>query len=160
MSGATAVQHDGEEEVHDLFGVAHRILVASEQIGGAAAVVEITIPPGAGSVPHTNQREALAWYVIDGVVDFETEEGPRTLEPGGALFMVRHSRHRFANIGDRPARALMIALPGGIEAFFREAASALRTTLPTAPPSPETVEAFAQVAARYGIELHTESIPA
>jgi quercetin dioxygenase-like cupin family protein len=154
------LQRGGEGEVHDLFGIAHRILVASEQTGGAAAVVEITIPPGAGSVPHTDEREALAWYVIDGVVDFETEEGPLTLEPGGAVFMVRNSRHRFANTGDRPARALMVAVPGGIEAFFREAASALRTAPRTAPPSPEAIEAFAQVAGSYGIELHTESLPA
>jgi len=150
--------HDGDEEVHDVFGVAHRILAGSAQTDGAAAAVEITIPPGTGSAPHTNQREALLWYVIDGVIDFETEEGLVELERGQVVFMHRSSHHRFTNAADRPARALMVALPGGIEGFFREAASALRGGPATAPPSPEAVAAFAQVAERFGIELQNHSV--
>ncbi len=151
--------HEHEGELHDVFGVAHRTVIASAQTGGAAAIVEITIPPGAGSPPHTDQREALAWYVIEGVIDFETGGRELELQPGGAVFMERNSLHRFANTSDAPARALLVALPGGIEGFFREAATVLRNA-PTDPPSPEAVAAFAQVAERYGIELHNESVPA
>lgn len=160
MSPSTKVRLHESDEVHDVFGVAHRILVGSAETDGAAAVFEITVPPGTGSAPHTDQREALLWYVIEGVIDFETAEGPVELERGGAVFMDRNSRHRFTNTADRPARALMVALPGGIEGFFREAASALPAGPSTAPPSPEAVAAFAQVAERYGIELHNDSVGA
>ena len=160
MSGATFHLREKDGEVHDVLGVEHRIVVGSEHTEGGAAVIDIRIPPGTGSAPHTDQREALVWYVIEGVLDFETERGLLELEVGDAVFMERNSRHSFANAGDRPARALMVALPGGIEGFFREAASVLPTATPGAPPPPKTLEAFAQVAGRYGIELHEASNPA
>lgn len=149
-------RHD-RDDVHDVLGVAHRILVGSEQSGGTTAVVEITVPPGTGAPPHTEQREALVWYVIDGVIDFQTEGGPLKLGAGAAVFMERNSRHGFANTGDRPARALMVAMPGGIENFFREAASVLPAGPPVGPPPPEVKEALAQVARRHGVELDQTS---
>ena len=150
----------GGNDVHDVLGVTHRILVGSEQSDGATAVVEVTVPPGTGAPPHTEQREALVWYVIDGVLDFDTEGGPLKLDAGAAVFMERNSRHGFANTGDRPARAVMVAVPGGIENFFREAASVLPAGPPAGPPSPQVREALAQVARRHGVELDETSIPA
>lgn len=147
----------GHDDVHDVFGVEHRILVASEKTGGAATTVEVTIPPGTGSPLHSDERESLLWYGIEGAIDFEAEGERRTLEAGDVIFMERNSRHRFANSGDRPARALMVAVPGGIEGFFRDAASALRTAPLTQPPSPETLGAFTEVARRYGIEIYEAS---
>ena len=129
-----------EGEVHELLGVAHRTLVGGETTNGAAAVVEITVPPGTGSPPHIDQREALVWCVVEGAIDFEAEAGPVTLEAGGAIFMPQGSWHGFANTGERSARALLVAVPAGIEGFFREAASVLPAE-------------FAEAAGRYGIEL-------
>ena len=146
----------GEGEVFDVLGVAHRILIGGAETNGEAAVVEITIPPGTGSPPHIDRREALVWYVAEGAIDFETEEGPVRLERGGAIVMKRDSQHGFANTGERPARALMVAVPAGIEGFFREAASVLPPGAPAGPPPAEVVGALAEVAGRYGIELSSK----
>ncbi len=66
MSEATFHLQGGEAEVHNVLGVDHRIIVGSEQTEGAAAVVEIALLPGAGAPPHSEQREALVRYGIEG----------------------------------------------------------------------------------------------
>jgi quercetin dioxygenase-like cupin family protein len=153
MSGSTFHLQGDEGEVHQLLGVTHRILVGGAESDGAAAVVEVTVSPGAGSPPHIDRREALVWYVIDGAIDFETETGPVKLGAGGAIFLERDARHGFANSGGHPARALLLALPAGIEGFFRDAASVLPAEAPTGPPPAEVANALGDVAGRYGIEL-------
>jgi quercetin dioxygenase-like cupin family protein len=156
--GSTFHLQSGEGEVHQLLGVAHRVLVGSEETRGAAAVVEVTVPPGAGSPPHIDRREALVWYVIEGAIAFETETGPVKLDAGGALFLERDSSHGFANSGDRPARAILAAVPAGIEGFFREASSVLPAEAPAGPPPAEVANALADVAGRYGIELVSNDV--
>ena len=153
MSRSTLHLHSGEGDVYDVLGVEHRILLGSEESDGQVALVEVSIPPGGGSPPHIDRREALVWYVVDGAVTFETEAGPVTLEAGGAILMERNSWHGFANGGDRPARGLLFAVPAGIEGFFREAASVLPAGGPEGPPPPDVANRFAEVAERYGIEL-------
>jgi quercetin dioxygenase-like cupin family protein len=153
MSGSTLQLQGDEGEVHRLLGVAHRILVGSEETNGAAAVVEITVPPGTGSPPHIDRREALVWYVVEGAIDFETEAGPVKLEAGGVIVLERDSRHGFTNRGDHPARGLLVAVPAGIEGFFSEAASVLPAKAPAGPPPADVANALAEVAGRYGIEL-------
>lgn len=153
MSASTFHVQRGEGAVHDVLGVAHRILAGSEETNGAAAVVEITVPPGTGSPPHIDRRESLVWYLVEGAIEFETDAGPAKLEAGGAIFMAEGSRHGFANTGERSARALLVAVPAGIEGFFREAASVLSAGAPAGPPPAEVADALAAVAGGYGIEL-------
>lgn len=156
MSASTLHVQGGEGEVHDLLGVSHRILVGSEETDGAAAIVEITVPPGTGSPPHIDRREDLVWYVVEGAIDFETEAGQVELEAGGAIFMAKDSRQGFANTGEHTARGLLVAVPAGIEGFFREAASVLPARAPSGAPPTEVASALAAVAGRYGIELMLE----
>ncbi|HEX2110237.1 MAG TPA: hypothetical protein VHF67_01675 [Gaiellaceae bacterium] len=54
--------HDGYADVHDIFGVEHRILVENETTGGVATMVEATLPAGTGSPLHPDERESLRWY--------------------------------------------------------------------------------------------------
>ena len=153
MSPSTFHLPGGEGEVHEVLGVAHRILVGSEESNGAAAVVEITVPPGTGSPPHIDRREALVWYVLEGAIDFETEVGSVKLEAGGTIVMPRNSRHGFTNTGEHSARGLLVAVPAGIEGFFRETAAVLPAGIPSGPPPAELANALAAMAGRYGIEL-------
>ncbi len=155
LPGSTDAQQRGvEAEVHDVLGVAHRILIDSDETDGRVSLVEVSVSPGAGSPPHADRNEDLVWYVLEGSIDFEVEGRRQTLGAGDAVFMARNSRHMFTNSADRPARAILLAAPGGVEGFFREAALVLAGA-PAGPPPPATAEAFAHVALRYGIELYS-----
>lgn len=154
MTHSTQHAAAAEADVYDLAGAEHRILMDGARTGGTAAVVEITVLPGAESPLHSDEREDLAWYVAEGTLDFETDAGGVTLTTGGCLFLPRRSRHAFTNSGSRPARAVMVAVPAGIEDFFRAAASVIPPGVPAGPPPPEALAAFGEVAQRHGVTLH------
>lgn len=153
MSESRTPMKDGNE-VYDLAGALHRILLDGGDTGGAAAVVEVTVLPGAGTPLHSEEHEDLVWHVIDGTLEFDTPDGTRTVEAGTSVFLPRGGIHAFANRGTDDAKAVMVAVPAGIEAFFREAATLLPAGVPAAPPPPEALAAFAELAAGHGITLH------
>lgn len=140
--------------VYDLSGALHRIVLDGDSTGGAASVVEVTVLPGAGTPMHSDEREDLVWYVMDGALEFHVDEGTKTAEAGTSVFLPRRSIHGFVNTSSTPATALMIATPSGIETFFSEAAAVLPPGVPQGPPPPEAMSAFAELAARHGITLH------
>jgi hypothetical protein len=72
---------DGYADVHDIFGVEHRILVENETTGGVATMVEATLPAGTGSPLHTDERESLLWYGIEGAIDFERKASDAPSRP-------------------------------------------------------------------------------
>lgn len=150
---ATTTTRD-HNETYDLAGALHRIVLDGGDTGGAAAVVEVTVMPGAGTPLHSDEHEDLIYHVIDGTLEFDTPDGTRPLAAGTAMFFPRGDIHAFANRGRDSAKAVMVALPAGIEAFFKEAAKLLPAGVPAGPPPAEAVAALAELAAGHGIRLH------
>lgn len=144
-------------ETSTFLGTENRVLLSAGQTGGAAGVVDISIRPGAGAPLHTNTREALVWYGIDGTITVQTEEGAVELAPGDAIFLPKGFTHAFSNASDRPARALLVCLPAGFEGFMLDLAGQLPADLPPGPPSQEAMEILTTTAARYGQTVHLES---
>ena len=71
---------------------------------------------------------------------------------GDFAFLPRGIAHTFRVVSERPARILTIALPGGVEGFFREVGRpAERPGLP--PAGPVDVAVLTEVAARYNNEI-------
>ena len=149
---ATSRQTTGQ--TYDLAGALHRVVLDGESTAGAATVVEVTLSPGAGIPMHSDEREDLVWYVVEGPMEFQTAEGARTLDPGASVFVRREEAHAVANTTTRPVTAVMIATPAGIEAFIRDAAAMLPPGVPSGPPPAEAIAAFAELAATHGITLH------
>lgn len=151
MTQVSVVSRDGESAV--FLGMSHRILVQGDQTGGAIGAVEITISPGAGVPPHTNVREALAWYVTEGTLTFHLEDGPVQLHRGSLVYLPRGGRHTFVNETDQPVTALMVCAPGGFEGLFVELAARLPAEQPAGPLPVAALEGMAEVAERYGMRL-------
>ena len=143
-----------ERQTSTLLGMDNHVLLRSGHTDGLAGIVDIVVQPGAGAPLHTNIREALVWYGIEGTLVLETEDGRSTLAPGEAMFLPQGRTHTFSNPSDRPARALLVCLPGGFEEFLLEIAGKLPTTVPSGPPAAETVETLATTAARYDVIVH------
>ena len=137
-------------------GTENRVLLTAEETAGDVGVIDITIQPGAGSPPHTNTREALVWYVIDGTMTFRTETGPLQVSQGSAFFQPKGATHAFVNQSDRPVRALLVCLPGGFEQFLLDL-SVLPDDVPAGPPPAEAMELLVRTAERYGQKVHLEA---
>ena len=115
-----------------------RFLVTGDDSGGSAAVFECTVPAGEKlRVPgHSHDAYEETVYGLEGVITWTVDGRPVDVGPGQALCIPRGAVHRFDNLGQQDAKALMVASPALIgPEFFREVAEAMAASA-GAPPDP------------------------
>lgn len=148
----TIVKHDEGEQL-DALGDRIRVFATTDQTNSAFAVIEVTVSPGNGAPLHTNTREALGWYVLEGTLQFLTESGAFDLDAGGWFYVPKGVQHTFHNATGEPVRALMLAVPGGVEGFFREIGRELGRDEAPRPATDEGIALVMETAPRYGIDI-------
>jgi quercetin dioxygenase-like cupin family protein len=84
---------------------------------GAVSVFETSI--GAGPPLHVHDHEDECFYVLDGQLSIRCGGDAFEAGAGSFVFLPRGRPHRFW-ADDRPARLLLIAVPGGIEDYFHQ----------------------------------------
>ncbi|WP_405970462.1 cupin domain-containing protein [Streptomyces sp. NBC_00988] len=94
------------------------VKISAAQTGGAVGVLETSVPPGSGALPHAHGREEEVFYVLSGDFDFVNGDKIIQVGPGDLLFVPRGNRHGFTNTGDLPAKLLTFIMPGGHEDFW------------------------------------------
>lgn len=144
-------------ETSTFLGMENRVLLTASGTRGAVGVIDISIQPGASVPLHTNTREALMWYVIDGQLTLQMEQGPMEVAAGSASFLPTGSTHGFVNLSDSPTRALLVCIPGGFEGFLLDLSGKLPADVPGGPPPPEATDVMVGTAELYGVELHLEN---
>jgi quercetin dioxygenase-like cupin family protein len=110
---------------------------------------ETIVPPGGGAPSHAHSREDESFFVLSGelVIELEGEQAPRRVGPGGFFFGARGRRHAFRNVGDTPARALVLSTPShGLDHMFAELEAATVEGMPE-------MQKLAAIAARHGVAL-------
>jgi hypothetical protein len=115
-------------------------------------VMEALMPAGFGPPLHVHHNEHESFYVLEGRLEIVC--GPERFEaPAGSFaFLPRGVAHTFRVLGETPARVLGIAVPGGIEGFFRDVGRPAEG--PGLPPAgPIDMAALAQAASRHGNEF-------
>jgi quercetin dioxygenase-like cupin family protein len=90
----------------------------AEQTGGELTVFENVIAPGDGPPAHVHEAQDESWYVLEGTLRFKLGEEIRSAPAGSFVFVPRGTVHCFQNVGDGPARILVIFNPAGMEPFF------------------------------------------
>ena len=133
----------------NVLGVTHIYKATGAETGGSFSLWEAVVPPGAGAPPHTHTREDEAFYVLSGEIqfEFEGELAPHRVGPGGFFFGARGRRHAIRNVGDKPARMLVLSAPScGLDQMFGELDAA------TAAGMPEFGK-LAAIAAKYGVTI-------
>ena len=133
----------------NVLGVTHIYKATGSETAGAFSLWEDVVPPGAGAPPHTHTREDEAFYVLSGEiqVEFEGETAPRRVRPGGFFFGARHRCHAYRNVGDKPARVLVLCAPScGLDQMFGELDAASAAGMPE-------FGKLAAIAAKYGVTI-------
>jgi uncharacterized cupin superfamily protein len=133
----------------NVLGVTHIYKATAVETAGAFSLWEAVIPPGGGAPPHTHSREDESFYVLSGelVIELEGEPAPLRIGTGGFFFGGRGRRHAFHNVGDTPARVLVLSTPScGLDQMFAELDAA------TAAGSP-AFEKLVAIAAKAGVAL-------
>jgi hypothetical protein len=81
------------------------------------------------------------------LIEFEGEPGPHCVGPGGFFFGARHRRHAFRNVGDQPARVLILSAPScGLDRMFVELEAATAAGMPE-------IGKLAAITAKYGVTI-------
>jgi mannose-6-phosphate isomerase-like protein (cupin superfamily) len=109
--------------------------------GGALSVFEASVD--AGPPFHLHEREDECFYLLDGEISVRCGDEEFDAATGAFVFLPRGRPHRFSAKGP-PAKLLLIAVPGGIEDYFRHISAAA------------TGEERVRVGERYGIRVVPE----
>jgi quercetin dioxygenase-like cupin family protein len=113
----------------------------AETTNGTFTALENVIPPMQGPPLHIHVREDEMYYVLDGDVRFKADDRMFEAPTGSFVFIPRGTAHCFQNVGDGPARLLVMFTPAGMERFFEGVAE-----LPPGPPDPHAYRAAAHSA--------------
>lgn len=119
--------------------------VRGEQTDGRMMAFENVIGPGDGPPLHVHAREDEAWYVIEGELRFRFDADLHSARTGSFVYVPHGVAHCFQNVGDEPARILVLFTPSGMEAFF-DRFSAL-------PPDGLGPDVFRTLGAEVGMEV-------
>ena len=127
--------------------------LSGEDSGGAFAIVEHPLEPGALAAPmHTHTNEDEISYVIEGEVGVRIGDQEMVARAGAYIVKPRGIPHTFWNAGDSKARLLEIIAPAGFERYFEELAPIVGQG-----GEPDFGSIMA-LAGRYGLQMHPESI--
>ena len=121
------------------------VMTGTENTRGSLTVMELVISPKNGPALHTHLREDEVWFVLEGDFRFKAGDDMFWVSEGGLAFGPRGTPHNFQNVGDAPARLLVITAPSGAERLFEDYAGLL--------PGPVDSEKLADVARANWVEF-------
>jgi quercetin dioxygenase-like cupin family protein len=130
----------------------------SESLG----VALVTQPPGVATPLHRHDKEAEAFYVLEGRLDYQAGEELFELRAGSFIHLPRGLPHAFRIRGDTPARFLALTAPAGLLHLYDEVGiPATERRLPGADGLTPEVEIpkWVEVGPRYGLEVVGPPIP-
>jgi len=116
------------DETMHVGSLAIRFLVTGDDSNGSAAIFEMRVPAG-DKVPapaHSHDAYEETVYGLEGVLTWTVDGQHVEVGPGQALCIPRGAVHRFDNVDNRDARALVVVTPAQIgPEYFREVAAVL-----------------------------------
>ena len=99
------------------------VLLRSEETGGVVSLVALSSGPGFAGPPLHRHDFDEAFYVLEGELTFQLGEEVFTRGAGQLAFAARNVAHTYANLGDAPARVLLVCTPAGFERYFARMAA-------------------------------------
>lgn len=127
--------------------------ITAEQTGGRFAVAQTYIPVDAGPPPHIHGREDELFYVLEGTMMFMDNTHTFTAGPGSAVYLPKGIPHTFKNIGDKPARCILIAAPAGFETFVAECGERISEIPHPKQVGPADVQKLLAGCGKYGLSI-------
>ena len=123
--------------------------VGGSDSGGRLSILEAVVTRTAEPRRHIHHREDEAFYILSGelLIECEGEAAPHRVPAGGFFFGARGRRHSIRNVGDQPARVLVLAAPScGLDQMFAELDAATAGGVPD-------IGALAAICAKYGVAI-------
>ncbi len=106
----------------------YRIIISGKETNGEYAVIEMSVPPGAGPNPHAHADFTETFFVLEGEVTFKSELGVYVAKKNAFVNIPKGGIvHGFKNLSNEPAKLLCTVTPAGLDDLFEEIASYMET---------------------------------
>ena len=130
----------------------YRIIISGKQTDGEYAVIEMSVPPGAGPNPHSHADFTETFFVLEGEVSFKSELGSYVAKKGSFVNIPKGGIvHGFKNLSNEPAKLLCTVTPAGLDDLFGEIAEYLETA--SSNTENETKEKLNSLFEKYGQQM-------
>ncbi|GAB3934323.1 cupin domain-containing protein [Mucilaginibacter myungsuensis] len=97
------------------------MIISGRDTGGEYALIEMLVPPGCGPGPHAHADVQESFYIVDGEVEFTTEQGTYVAKAGTFVNIPKGGLvHFFKNRSNTLVHLLCTVMPAGMEDFFLE----------------------------------------
>jgi len=117
-------------QVLPALGLSLGVLLEPGDSGGELTIIETVNAPGFGP-PFHRHPETEVFRVLEGRYVFEVDGKRYPAEEGDVISVPGGMPHRFVNVSDKPARQLVMILPGlDAYAFFGGLAEVMRNGIP------------------------------
>ena len=135
-------------------GGEYRIVASGQQTDGRYAVIEMTVPPGAGPNPHSHESFEESFFVLEGEVTFMSEAGTYVAKEHSFIAIPKGGIvHHFKNLTERPAKLLCTVSPAGLDDFFLEVSKYMQAAKEGSYPDADVKVSLNDIAARSGQKL-------
>jgi quercetin dioxygenase-like cupin family protein len=144
--------NESEGQKLKIAGGNYRIIISGKQTNGEYAVIEMSVPAGAGPNPHSHAEFAETFFVLEGQVSFKSELGSYVAKKNSFVNIPKGGIvHGFKNLSDEPAKLLCTVTPAGLDDLFEEIAEYLETTSSNS--ENETKEKMNSLFEKYGQKM-------
>jgi quercetin dioxygenase-like cupin family protein len=92
--------------------------IGSADTDGALTAFETIAAPGEGPPLHIHVNDDEIFYALEGSFRFKLDGELLDARAGTLAFIPKGVAHTWQNIGDEPARLLIVTAPAGFERFF------------------------------------------
>lgn len=147
----------GEGDIISVVGDTYRIVVSGKQTDGAFAIIDMLVPTGGGPGPHAHTGFDESFYVLEGEVEFKTEDQNYIARKGDFVHIPKGGLvHCFKNKSEQTARLWCTVVPAGLDEFFLEAGTPVEKGefLPASEPSDDEKKVLMALAEKYGQKLY------
>lgn len=154
----TPITTVNETEGHKLkiAGGNYRIIISGKQTNGEYAVIEMSVPPGAGPNQHEHPDFAETFFVLEGEVSFKSELGSYVAKKNSFVNIPKGGIvHGFKNLNDKPAKLLCTVTPAGLDDLFEEMANYMESAASSS--ELEKKENINAIFKKYGQTLYPEN---
>lgn len=113
--------NNNQGQVINISGGEYRIITSGKETDGAYAIIEMIVPIGGGSIPHSHPNFEEIFYVLEGELAFKSEEGSYIAQKGATVAIPKGGIiHNFKNNSDKSAKLLCTVIPAGLDDFLLE----------------------------------------
>ncbi|RFS15224.1 cupin domain-containing protein [Emticicia sp. C21] len=138
-------------------GDTYRTIISGKQTNGEYAIIDMLVPLDGGPPPHAHASFHESFYIVDGELEFKTEDGKYIARKGDLVNIPKGGAiHSFKNTSKAMAHLLCTVVPAGLDDFFEEIGTPVEEGefLPPHHLSEEEIKKVVAIAGKYGQVLY------